>query len=115
MLSWSTAAACADLEPLYRCRQSGGNVSCVPAEAGREGVTKAECEEGCGIEPDRLFRCAPGGECVPSETGRGVPYATCAKMCSVGIPCDPAATPPERCPGGELCPACGRAHCFCPG
>ena len=78
-------------------------------------MTKAECEEGCGIEPDRLFRCAPGGECVPSATGRGVPYATCAKMCSVGIPCDPAATPPERCPGGELCPACGRAHCFCPG
>jgi len=31
-----------------------------------------------------------------------------------GVKCNPHANPPETCPGGQACPACGQSECACP-
>lgn len=30
------------------------------------------------------------------------------------VTCNPKAPPPENCPGGKACPACGKPSCTCP-
>ena len=75
--------------PVYRCV----NRQCVPAPTGHPGLHRHACEQDCSAAPPTPPAPAPGPP---------------------GVMCDPAATPPEICPGGAACPHCGKPACPCP-
>ena len=81
--------------------------------AGRS--TNATCiPHACG----RAARLGGANEALSGSTRTGDRDATTSSSDRVvrgGVPCNPKATPPERCPGGGLCPHCGAAVCMCPG
>jgi hypothetical protein len=52
------------------------------------------------------------GLAPPPAPGPPVPPAPPAP--TPAVTCDPKASPPERCPGGKACPACGKPSCTCP-
>ena len=59
-----------------------------------------------------VAQAGPAANVAAAATARGT--ATAAGPPSPPSYCDPTSKPPQLCPGGRPCPACGTTQCLCP-